>query len=144
MLRNFFALLLVHCHPKEPQTLWEKYKRDLSEDYRLQLGEVESERIAYRKIAEHLEAMGRPITEFPDMPPLRDVDWSLENIDMLAEGFEAQDLYELLRNAQREFVDAIIAVLLRGDDSKARCFYLNGHAGTGKSFIYRFSYIDSV
>ncbi|KAH7727433.1 hypothetical protein AAVH_05093 [Aphelenchoides avenae] len=52
--------------------------------------------------------MGRPITEFSGMPPLRDVDWSLENIDMLAEGFEAQDLYELLRDAQCEFVDMIV------------------------------------
>lgn len=128
----------MHCRPIEPFKLWEKYKTDLSDDFRRQLGAEEAERVAYRRIADHLEEMGSPITEFPGMPPVLQVDWSLENIDIAAEVFEAHALYELLKDPQRNFVDRVVEVLEIGDGSVARVFYLNGHAGTGKSFTYRY------
>lgn len=137
-LRHFFALVIVHCRPKEPYLLWEKYKRDFSEDYMRTLGEEEALSTAYKKIAEYLAQMGKPITEIPTMQPVLHVDWSLEEIDVAAELREAQSLYDRLTDAQRAIVDRIVEALLSNDPTVPKCFYILGHAGTGKSFTYRY------
>ncbi|KAH7724124.1 hypothetical protein AAVH_08384 [Aphelenchoides avenae] len=89
-LRHFFALVIVHCRPKEPFILWKKYKRDFSEDYMRTMGEEEALSAAYRKIAEHLAQMGKPISEIPTMQPVPQAEWSLEEINVEAEMREAQ------------------------------------------------------
>ena len=40
--------------------------------------------------------------------------------------------------SQTTSVYQVVEVLEIGDGSVARVFYLNGHAGTGKSFTYRY------
>ncbi|KAH7697675.1 hypothetical protein AAVH_35240, partial [Aphelenchoides avenae] len=137
-LRHFFALVIVHCRPKEPYILWEKYKRDFSEDYMRTMGEEEALSAAYKKIAEHLARMGKPISEIPTMQPVPQAEWSLEEIDVEAELREAQALYDQLTDAQRAVVDRIIELLLGvNDPTLSKCAYISGHAGTGKSFTYR-------
>lgn len=101
------------------------------------LGEEEAQATAYKKLAEHLAQMGKPITEIPTMQPVLEVEWSLEEINVEAELREAQVLYDLLTAAQRAIVDRIIEVLMCDDPKRAKCFYISGHAGTGKSFTYR-------
>lgn len=128
---------MVHCRPKEPHVLWEKYKKDFAEDYVRRLGEVEGLLVAYRKIADHLAEIGKPISEFPTMPTILQAEWSLETIEQAVEAHEGQALYVRLTDAQRAIVDRVLAELLQFDPTKAKCFYISGHAGTGKSFTYR-------
>lgn len=123
--------------PKCPKDLWTKFKQDVSEDLRRTHGDEEGTRMAYALIVEHLASMGKSLADFPDMPQLEGSRWSLETIDVVAEIAEARRLYEKLNRDQKAIVDEVIAALANGNPSRARCYYVDGPAGVGKSFTYK-------
>ncbi|KAH7698989.1 hypothetical protein AAVH_33912, partial [Aphelenchoides avenae] len=136
-LRELFALILVHCLPKEPGILWEKYQDHLAEDYVRDLGPELGTRRAYEDVVLLLESMGMSLADFPDMPELPGNRWSNEVIDIDAEKAEAGRLYALLNPDQRRIVDEVLAQLGVENFLRKQCYYIDGPAGVGKTFTYR-------
>lgn len=136
-LRELFALILVHCLPKEPRLLWEKYQAPLSEDYVRDLGPDEGTSRAYEDIVLLLESMGMSLADFPDMPELPGNRWNNDVIDVDAHKAEAHRLYALLNDDQRRIVDEVLQDLGVANFLRKRCYYIDGPAGVGKSFTYK-------
>ncbi|KAH7705440.1 ATP-dependent helicase RRM3-like protein [Aphelenchoides avenae] len=136
-LRELFALILVHCLPKEPGLLWEKYQDSMSEDYVRDLGPDEGTRQAYEEVVLLLESMGMSLADFPDMPELPGNRWSNDVIDIDAHKAEAERLYALLNADQRQIVDEVLRDLGVVNFLRKKCYYIDGPAGVGKSFTYR-------
>lgn len=138
-LRELFAMILVHCLPKEPGLLWEKYQDSFSEDYVRDLGPEEGTNRAYEEIVLHLESMGMSLADFPDMPELPGNRWGNDVIDVDYHKVQAERLYAMLNPDQRRIVDEVLQALGSVNFLRKRCFYIDGPAGVGKSFTYRYA-----
>ncbi|KAH7702762.1 hypothetical protein AAVH_28820, partial [Aphelenchoides avenae] len=128
-LRELFALILVHCLPKEPGVLWKKYQDSMSEDCVRDLGPEEGTRQAYEEVVLLLESMGMSLADFPDMPEQPGNRWSNDVIDIDAHKAEAERLYALLNADQRRIVGEVLRDLGVVNFLRKRCYYIDGPAG---------------
>ncbi|XP_044005453.1 uncharacterized protein LOC122850360 [Aphidius gifuensis] len=143
-LRYLFASILVHCQPKEPRELWEKFKDAMSQDYRRNYCDSESISRAYHDINALLCNDRYDLSNFPSMPPLIEFEIHNNNNDQNMEEIQpchleiGQSQYIKLNSKQKEIVDTIIEVVMTEDKTKIEntCFYMDGPGGSGKTFVY--------
>jgi hypothetical protein len=138
-LRNLFVTILIHCSPKEPEKLWEKFKDELSYDMRSRFpGELAYE-MAYFRIVKKLVDQGKDLErDFPTMPKinLEDYDEAVKQIDCVREGHLAQDMFNKMNDDQKAIYNRI-NTLLDDDDDPLRCLFIDGPGGTGKTYEYK-------
>lgn len=81
--------------------------------------------------------------QFSRLPWVHELDGCPTNLDEFRENFHREEIAQmavadvsLLNADQKKVVDAIYARVTRGDDSRDNLFFIDGYAGTGKTFVY--------
>lgn len=140
-LRRLFATILVYCSPSNPKALWEKFKHHLIEDFANTDHQVQNfYAIALHQINEFLVGLGRSLHEFNIvadlhyLPLFEYVPTEMQyehNIAVLDQDLKAT---EQLNTRQIIAFRAITDVVY---NSKRNIFFVDGAAGTGKTFLYQ-------
>nr|XP_042901178.1 uncharacterized protein LOC122269910 [Parasteatoda tepidariorum] len=148
VMRILFAQILILGAPENPKRLWELFKEDLAEDFireaRRTGGSIEEAiKRAYRIIAHKLNTEateGRNFRYWVQTHGMEDIDnyeQDLEHdmIDVDESTAIGDRMYQQLNEKQREIVDTIIQAL-EDPTPAAKCFFIDGPGGTGKTFVY--------
>lgn len=152
-LRNLFATIVIFCEVADPRSLWNKFWRPMSKDiarrlqamFRLENYHLPTEHVREQTLIA-LEATfntngstlsrynlpspsSNPNTVSTDMLNLEELDY---NIPSLLD--EYTTLLRQLNPEQRAAYDEILAAVMSGNGG---FFFVNGHGGTGKTFLWR-------
>ncbi|KIH48821.1 hypothetical protein ANCDUO_21106, partial [Ancylostoma duodenale] len=107
-LRSFFASLMCFCELANSQHLWERCKKDLSEDFRNQL--------------DILNVNYDPVSTVPSV------------VDYLAHKQTGEKNCRRLNEDKKIVVDDVLAAVENSVGNNF--FFMDGPGGTGKSFVY--------
>lgn len=150
-LRHLFTTILLFCSPSQPDCLWFRYRRHICDDllYRLRtLGfnnasEADVYDYGLHSINMILRESGHNLSEWPSMPTVQH-QWERYSInDMIAEQLNYdreilhlfwEDNHPLLNTEQANAYDSILTSV---DNGTGGMFMINGHGGTGKTFLYK-------
>ena len=149
-LRSLFIIALTHGPCQDPPTIWERFRTHFCDDlaHRLESFDALPDILAPEEdyglylIEEALLGMGRTLSEFRLPRPRHD--WSRDrsnplirrelDYDRIAEYNAAKEKYGRLNEDQKRNFDILEAAIR--DDPHSSLFFLQGHAGTGKTFLY--------
>ena len=146
LLRGFFVQILFHCEPADPNTLWEKFKEELAEDFlRTAISTERGYQAALHDIDQRLHSVGKSIADF-QLPEYPDYDAeefknrALRQAMAFDPGTEADlsdERVPRLSEEQRAMFDAVmVAVMAPAANPRGNCFYVDGPGGSGKTFLY--------
>lgn len=135
-LRETFSYIIVFCRPAQPLLLWQQFYEDMILDYMRSLPEPEAINMALHDIQKTLmehkftcAIVGLPVPQ--GHPPAEDALY-----DIAQEAYDAQNRIPMLNERQREAFDTIRDAL-DFDRGEARCFFIDGPGGSGKTFLYK-------
>ncbi|XP_026439102.1 uncharacterized protein LOC113337723 [Papaver somniferum] len=150
-LRKLFCIILSQCNPSRPEVLWAKFGMnicddlprrlrtrfniqnptdELAMDYGLYLLDQLLQRSG--KKLEKYESMPRPRHDWGQIVGNRYI-WDHRQLQFALSDSVIQSDIEKLNVAQRSAYNAIVDSV---NDRNGRMFFLNGSAGTGKTFLY--------
>ena len=136
-LRSYFASLLCFCEVVNPRNLWERYKKDLSEDYLNRgLQSDLAEALAFHDIA------GRTALHSVNLKEVLNIEYAAvadatDVLDHEAHKKEGEMQYRKLNEEQKSVVDAVLSA---AQDHDNNYFFIDGPGGTGKTFVYNTAY----
>jgi hypothetical protein len=150
-LHRLFAMIMRHCEPSVPETLWEEFKHHLCDDICHHLRALNilhpSNADVYDYglflLNKHLCNLGSSLSDFVNMPHIHSnwdhIDENHFLLEQLAYNCAnklnlANDLYPQLNDNQLLAFQSIFESV---DHAMGRTFFLNSPAGTGKMFVYR-------
>jgi hypothetical protein len=139
-LRFMYAMLLIHCSPSNPQLLYEEFKKELSEDYIRRNGQELGIKVAYRKIEEILLRNDSSFRSF-EMESSIEIDETALNA--AEEIVNEQEIAQRYRSQMNEDQLAILSAIsndLDDDSIRAKCMFVDGPGGSGKSFLFNGTY----
>ena len=150
-LRSLFSVILMQCSPKSPDALWNQFWVHICDDLSHKIGTLyhicnpsdsQVEDFGLYLLNQILQQSGKSLKDFPPMP-LSTGTWNTvvgnrliwEHMELQADAIQANvDLnVQRLNTDQRIAYDAILASALGNVGTP---FFLNGGAGTGKTFVY--------
>ena len=153
-LRSLFVIILTHCMPMNPSVLWEKYKKDMSDDFRYKRTRAnplsnqeftdDDYNDALLDIESQLQAFPKSRTTDYNLPETRaravaiDSDVVVSEIrnalafDPDVEGRKKEDLLSTLNEEQRETFDTINQSVI---NNEGKCFFVEGAGGCGKTTV---------
>lgn len=150
-LRSLFTVALTHGPCQDPPGLWDRFRTYLCDDLARRLETFDAlpnmpspeEDYGLYLIEEALLGMGRTLSEFRLPRPRHDWRRDYSNplirheldYDRIAEQSAAEEAYRRLNEDQKRNFD-IIDAAIRNDPHSA-LFFLQGYAGTGKTFLYQ-------
>lgn len=152
-LRELFVTLLLFCEVSDPATLWEKHWNNLSDDIEysrrkllnlpnLQIGDAAKRMIALEEINNLLKQHGKTLADYPGMPKLDTTGISRYKNELLLEELmydrnklqsEAAEKIASLNHMQHIIYDRVL------ESARSRLgevFFVYGHGGTGKTFLW--------
>ncbi|XP_070044304.1 uncharacterized protein [Nicotiana tomentosiformis] len=152
-LRHLFVTILIHCQVSDSSKFWKNNCEILSEDItslqrkrfqlkNLQLTEKQVEAYTLFEIETILLKMGKSLKDIdgmplPDSALLRNVGNRMVNEELDYDKEELKILHDksfaLLNDCQKSAYDAIITSV---ENEQGRLFFINGHGGTGKTFLW--------
>ncbi|RCN31185.1 hypothetical protein ANCCAN_23039 [Ancylostoma caninum] len=136
-LRSFFASLICFCEVANPRNLWDRFKHDLSEDFRNQgIRAEDAESLAFHDIAAKT-ALNAVILKDVLHLDYDQVSRTPNVVDYEAHRRNGEANYEKLNEEQKTVVDAVLAAV---QGTGNRCFFVDGPGGTGKTFVYNTIY----
>ncbi|XP_042944515.1 uncharacterized protein LOC122278387 [Carya illinoinensis] len=140
-LRRLFATILVYCNPTNLREIWERFEQDMSVDFRSTENSMSDVRMqVLHSISFTLESMGKDINSFhllddnicfgEDQLESREID------DELAVEIPEEDIVasEALNSKQRHVYNSVLGKVF---SNEAATFFVDGPAGTGKTFLYK-------
>jgi len=146
-LRSLFVVALTHgCH--DPPGLWDRFRTHICDDLAHRLEIFDSlpsipfpDQDYGLHLIEILLGMGRTLTEFRLPRPQHD--WNRDDsnplirheLDSITEQRLAEDAYRKLNEEQKCNFDIINTAIM--NDPHSAHFFLQGYAGTGKTFLYQ-------
>ena len=149
-MRQLFATLIIFQTPADTRALFEQFKVPMSEDYIRHDRQLHNDpTIAFQDrhmylclwdIDSLLKVHGKSIAdrEFSELPQLpdnfRNPEQDEQNIDIARERELGQQMLQLLTNEQRHIHDTVMEAIQT--HSENNCFFIDGPAGTGKTFLY--------
>ena len=147
-MRQLFAALMVFQTPSDIRALFEEFKEAMCEDYirHDQLYDPETtlqERhihLCLWDINTCLRVHGKSISdiEFSDLPQLPDnfmqPQDQIEDINIVHEREQGEHMLQQLNHDQRLIHDTIVNAITTNSDQN--CYFVDGPAGTGKTFLY--------
>ncbi|KAL6569855.1 hypothetical protein OROMI_014369 [Orobanche minor] len=153
-LRRHFTTLLISNSMSMPEEVWKQTWRFMADDILhmkrktlkrpdLQLTEDQLKNLALGEIEKLLAENSTSLINFPGMPiPNENVTSDTENLLILEEmsynieemKAEHAKLYPKLTDEQKTVYEKIIAAV---DSGKGGLFFVYGHGGTGKTYIWR-------
>jgi hypothetical protein len=131
-LRQLFAFICIFGTPKNPRSLWDKFRSLLIEDYFKKFSEINAELIAMREIEDILRLHGRNYKDFDLPTPSNFIPKQIFNAEK--EKFQGEKNRIKLNEQQRIAFDKIMLAVNIKD--RNNCFFLDGPAGSGKTFLY--------
>uniref|UniRef100_A0A5S6QVX7 ATP-dependent DNA helicase n=1 Tax=Trichuris muris TaxID=70415 RepID=A0A5S6QVX7_TRIMR len=138
-LRAVFVSIIAFNEVNDCNVLWERTKRDLSEDFRNQgRNEDEAEAMAYYEIEERLGRLGKDLKQFLRVPaPPPPPPSAAEATDFRPREcrLKGQQLYATLNTEQKAACDTIIRSI--DTASSERLFFIDGPGGSGKTYLYQ-------
>lgn len=155
-LRNLFALILSECHPADPQALWNTYKNSLCDGllHELQHSTLQLPGITLdQSIAEDyglflleekiLMSTGNTLDKYHMTRPLYPWHSIIGNRLIAAQRFHGTAAITLAQKANRNYLQmnaeqkhAFDVICNAVQTNQGGVFFLNGPAGTGKTFCY--------
>ncbi|XP_054710250.1 ATP-dependent DNA helicase pif1-like [Uloborus diversus] len=136
-LRMLFAMICGFAEVEDVPDLWRQHQVSLCEDYVHHYSEETGPDYALADIEEllasynlslqklHLPAVNLPATVL-----------SKVNFDIEEEQEKAKIYTEKLNNEQRCVVEKVLRSVYNNSEDTPKCYFLDGPAGTGKTFIY--------
>ncbi|KAF7150518.1 hypothetical protein RHSIM_Rhsim02G0093600 [Rhododendron simsii] len=150
-LHRLFCVILTQCSPSQPAELWDKFAMHICDDLACKIIALFSipnptaaqiEDYDLYLLDELLQESGKNLKDFPPMP-LPIGNWNvvvgnkliLEHQQLIsdAQRSDANINVESLNEEQRAAYTAITTSVF---ENKGTTFFLNGGAGTGKTFLY--------
>jgi hypothetical protein len=146
-LRYLFATILIYCTPAHPGTLWEKHLTRLTEG--LHKKKPTPEIAALQHLDTILIQLGKSLSQFPEMPQLpedlgqhdanrlinEEMEYIPENeLSNFSQKFDSMNNEQkaALEKIRKAYHDTVCSAPF-GD---GRVFFVDGPAGTGKTFLY--------
>ena len=150
-LRYLFTTILLFRAPAHPDILWERFRADLCDDLPYRLRNLGINNASTDDVYDYglyiidniLQEAGHTLSDWPGMPTLqRRWDQYSEN-EMIAEQLHYdyntqhtfwENHHHLLNNEQKTAYNSILDSVEKGSGGM---FMINGHGGTGKTFLYK-------
>ncbi|XP_042988839.1 uncharacterized protein LOC122316384 [Carya illinoinensis] len=140
-LRHLFSTILVYCNPTNPKELWERFEKEMSTDFLIRnVSSTVVRKMVLQDIASTLESMGKDINMYRFVPADifygQDKFTNREIDDERVVTIPTEDLLasQVVNSEQKNAYDLILHTLV---SNKAGAFFVDGPAGTGKTFLYR-------
>ena len=144
-IRDLFCNILLHCNPTKPEDLYEKYKEDMSDDFRLKRSDdiaITDEIREQLVINDLLDYLCKKLKEcdkinsdfnipMPDMSLIRETLNTSMEVDPEAEDFYNRNV-NMLNEEQRQLFDTIMNALNKDEGG---LFDLDAPGGCGKTFL---------
>ena len=139
-LRSTFSYILLFGEVGQPRELWNRFQHQLTEDFlRRNFNQEAANTAALRHIASILRHQGRTLEHF-GLPNI-EVQLLQNHVDVDAAREALREMQGPLNADQQAFADVVLESLrqyLDGAHNIPRCFYLDGPAGTGKTYTYNY------
>ena len=147
-MRQLFATLMVFQTPSDIGALFEQFKEAMCEDY-IRHDQLNDPDITFQERHIHLclwdintclRVHGKSITdtEFSDLPHLPDnfihPQNQIDQVDIAHERDQGEHMLQQLNIDQRHIHDTIMNAITTNSDQN--CYFVDGPAGTGKTFLY--------
>ncbi|XP_042962382.1 ATP-dependent DNA helicase pif1-like [Carya illinoinensis] len=140
-LRHLFSTILVYCNPTNPKELWKRFEKEMSTDFLIRnVSSTVVRKMVLQDIASTLESMGKDINMYRFVPADifygQDEFTNREIDDERVVTIPTEDLLasQVLNSEQKNAYDLILHTLV---SNKAGAFFVDGPAGTDKTFLYR-------
>ncbi|KAK0417479.1 hypothetical protein QR680_013034 [Steinernema hermaphroditum] len=140
-LRSLFVIILCECGPGNPADLYEKFKRELSEDWIFRTNDEDlGIQIAYADLERRLNLLGKSLAQFGMSAPEQTFEQLTDTndvIDRAEEERKGEEMYGMLNADQKAIVDLILRQVRDENLSEKRCHFVDGPGGSGKTFVYK-------
>jgi len=133
-MRQSFAFICALCNPTNARVLWEKYRVDLSMDYRRRQNEEDSFNLALHDIYYVLRQHPCDLVQL-NLPEPVGVRIEPNRFDAVSEAEMAEQLILTLNDRQLQSFTRIQRAI--DGDNLERCFFLDGPGGSGKTYLYK-------
>ncbi|KAI8536933.1 hypothetical protein RHMOL_Rhmol10G0295100 [Rhododendron molle] len=150
-LRRLFCVILTQCSPSQPAALWDKFAMHICDDLACKIQALffipnptaaQIEDYGLYLLDELLQESGKNLKDFPPMP-LPIGNWSvvvgnrfiLEHQQLISDA-QRSDVNINVESLNEEQRAAYTGITTSVFENKGRTFFLNGGAGTGKTFLY--------
>lgn len=136
-LRRTFAIILLHTDCNNPFEIWQRFKKDMSEDFDTSHSLTPAMR-ALIEIDNFLKVHHKRLSMYDGFPivPEQNVPSNTEN--MICREHQAAILARMRPNPEQQEVIDIIVEELQSSRVDKRQFYISGSAGCGKTFVYQY------
>ena len=137
-LRQLFVFVCVFGEPHNVPHLWDTHKLSLSEDFLRTYSTRTACMYALAEINDMLQPHGLNLHKLH--LPLTDIlpmCHSSSVFDAQAEHSHAMEHYDKLNTEQKHAVDTVLDAAYNDSHPLQTCFFLDGPAGTGKTFVYK-------
>lgn len=148
-LRELFSMMLLFCELSDPRRLFDKYIKDMGDDFLRERGIDEIDEEVTGAILSDIELIlfrnGSSLRNFQSMP--QDVHLPAsnqsgpDNVELTQDRNYAEQMARTLNDAQRHAYDAVIQAVTDLDNQSAacqpKCFFIDGPGGSGKTYLYR-------
>ncbi|KAG5552631.1 hypothetical protein RHGRI_010651 [Rhododendron griersonianum] len=150
-LRRLFSIILTQCSPIHPYALWKQFSVHICDDLAHKIrtlfaisnpSEAQIEDYGLYLLNQLLQESSKTLLDFPPMPQPNE-NWSaivgnrliLEHRQLQIEAQQAHAPFNVhcLNSGQSTTYDAITSSVF---ENKGTMFFLNGGAGTGKTYLY--------
>ena len=147
-IRQLFATLMVFQTPSDIRTLFEEFKDAMCEDY-IRHDQLNDPNITLQERHIHLclwdsntclRVHGKSVSdiEFSDLPQPPDniihPQNQIQEITIAHEKEQGEQMLQQLNNNQRQIHDTIVNAITTNSDQN--CYFVDGPAGAGKTFLY--------
>eukprot|EP00794_Sanderia_malayensis_P006623 gene6623-biopygen5393 len=145
-MRQLFATLILFQTPSDIDALFTEFQEDMAEDY-VRHDLLQDPNATFQQqhihmcladIQRNLQIHGKSLKDFPEMPQLP-ADYAqprqaADEINIEQEREQGQRMFEQLNPEQLQVHNTIVQAI--ETQSPDNCFFLDGPAGTGKTFLY--------
>ncbi|XP_053134124.1 LOW QUALITY PROTEIN: uncharacterized protein LOC128337304 [Hemicordylus capensis] len=136
-LRMLFAIIGAFGEAEDVAELWNQHKHAMCEDLVRKYSESTDPQYALAEIETQLKTYGMTLKNM-NLPVLHLPDAILkqDTIDILGEQEQAKIHTSQLNIEQQRAVTTVLQAIYDIPNDKPHCFFLDGPAGTGKTFVY--------
>ncbi|KAH7818405.1 putative ATP-dependent DNA helicase PIF1 [Monocercomonoides exilis] len=142
-LRNVFAQILLFNNVVNPEVLWKKFKKNMSEDY-LMKGDEENSAYskAYYDIYFLFRSENKNLEDLISAPPGPTPIKCIDDLSQDDHKLLASRNIQLLNEKQKEAFESIKESILSSSrgSTVCNCHFLDGPGGSGKTFLYNVIY----
>ena len=150
-LRSLFVTILLFCCPQDPVELWNHFKDNICDDLQRRLQQSSTQNVepgdeidyGLYLIEQLLQRSNSSLSNFPGMP-MPQKNWEhVGRNHLITEQHaydreaERQKAIQGIAQLNAEQKSAFEAVKVSVRNQQGKLFFLNGPAGTGKTFVYK-------